>query len=275
MAAIRDAEKSYLDSENEIEKEDATEVAKVVKEKHPVFKKIVVVEKGAVIQYRFQASYESVGKETKKETKGRPSDLGRIAKHGAQPKGRWEGPLHYNMTSEHVLPFSLARELWHILANYLPERKFSEDQKQTTILIYRTAADIKTKQESSSGVWKKFAERFDHAAIRNTFEVFKIQKEDGNESAIRFAMEFLEKILAEFRQEKSAGVRRTVLAIVQDHDKDNVAKRGHDNPLPDKQLVIQAADEQYDNILLMVAKKIISKEELWERLEKKGFVRKK
>src|SRR5262249_21719247 len=85
----------------------------------------------------------ATGTETKRD---QPSGLGNIAPHGSQPSRHDDDVPERKLESEHIIPVRLVSTLLEQLGETrIIERGSSEDRRQHTILIYKSAATSKTR----------------------------------------------------------------------------------------------------------------------------------
>ncbi len=205
------------------------------------------------------------------------TNIGNVSKHGSQGSSLRSGEKLHWLESEHVLPFATGRSLWQALALYLPERGWSEDNQQTTIMIYYEAARIKTPVDNQ--VSAQFTAAVSNLNIAETFNRERIRYESGDENALSEGRNILRNVLSPLQQAKNEAVHRTNNAITQEHSlmdvgctKTNGERRGESSPVPSPEDVEYAANQQYDDVLRLVTQEMLSVEQRRRRLEDRGMI---
>lgn len=80
-----------------------------------------------------------------------------IARHGQQGSSNRTGARIHHLESEHILPFRIGAMLWEELGLPPIARKSREDRGQTTIMLYKGAANKKTRA-SQAGTFRAHAD---------------------------------------------------------------------------------------------------------------------
>ena len=84
-------------------------------------------------------------------------NIGDIGRHGAQKERHRSGPEIHWLESEHIMPFRIGELLWKELGLPALLRGRTEDKQQTTIMLYKGAADRKTRR-SAAGLFRAHAD---------------------------------------------------------------------------------------------------------------------
>jgi len=201
--------------------------------------------------------------------------IGDIERHGEQDRRIRTGPQIWQTESEHILPFATGRSLWQALALYLPERNWPEDNQQTTIVIYERAARIKTTVDND--VSRHFASGVDNLHIATQLKALLGRYQQGDSAAFSEARSVMNTILSALNRAKEHAVERTVSAIAQENaeteagfaktNRERRALPGHvEPPKPSQADVARAAKRQYDDVIGLVTREVVSKEELRNRV---------
>ncbi|MGC5020952.1 phage tail protein [Micromonospora sp. DT47] len=199
----------------------------------------------------------------------RPSGLGNIAPHGSQPS-RHSGDVPERMLeSEHIIPVRLVSTLLEQLGETeIIERGSSEDNRQHTILIYKSAATAKTR--GIEGADWNFIRQLKAIAAQGTPTI-----EGRNITAKRIRQGGAERLAAarasfaaKRNQLKSTLVQKlpalftsriklTANKVQSDHaDKAKQDLRGHMEPLPTEDKIRTAAALQAQDIVAIVTDRL-------------------
>ncbi|MFI7601339.1 DUF4157 domain-containing protein [Actinoplanes sp. NPDC049681] len=207
--------------------------------------------------------------------------LGDTGLHGNKPSSLRNTHRLWWLESEHILPFATGRALWNALDLYLPSRGFPEDMKQTTIMIYYGAARLKTPQDNE--VSQLFKTSVASLNIRQDLDVATVRMEAGVTDAITDGRAVLDRIERPLQEASADASDRTVKAIEAENKeklpkakRENGERRGRkdtrEQPLPTAADVMAAATQQWKDLMALARAELLHKEEVRERLRKKGFV---
>ncbi|MBV4360535.1 eCIS core domain-containing protein [Pinibacter aurantiacus] len=281
IATMHSEQEKYM-KDGKISIEDAETVAHTVKKRHAVFSSFTAIEAGDTVEFVYTASARTVAGSVPRskrrcfESGKKAPNIGNISKHGKQGSSLRKGEKLLWLESEHVLPFATGKTLWQALALYLPERGWSEDNQQTTIMIYYKAARIKTPADNIvSGQFKRALRSLN---ISEQFNIQRVRYQAGDRSALSEGSNILQSVLAPFKEAKQTAISRTNKAIKDEHgfvergcSKTNGERRGETSPLPSSSDVSEAADQQYDDVLRLVTKELLSVEKMRQRMEARGL----
>lgn len=104
--------------------------------------------------------------------------IGSIEVHGQQGVRHTKGPVIWHLESEHIVPFRIGAMIWEELDLPKIRRKSREDNQQTTIMLYKGAANRKTRR-SQAGLFKSHA---DWPLIRLLKKILNKAKDDPPDS---------------------------------------------------------------------------------------------
>lgn len=205
-------------------------------------------------------------------------NIGNIARHGSQGSSLRSGPELFWLESEHILPFATGRALWQALALYLPERGWSEDNQQTTIMIYHDSAREKTVQDNV--VSANFTRAVSNVNISAMFNRERVRYEAGDRNALSSARDILARILEPLEDAKDDAVSRTNTAVINENNKtmpgctkNNGQRRGEaGTPKPTLSQIEDAATQQFNDVLRLVTSELISIEERRRRLDSRRLL---
>lgn len=185
--------------------------------------------------------------------------LGAIGEHGAKPSSNRSGPKVHRLESEHVIPFAVGARLWELIGLVAPKRNTRQDRKQTTIMIYEGAADLKTTVDNRvSAAFKAEFNASGLAADMSTAATFGQGGGGGGDmSAARAVLADLAAAMEEIRAD---AVGRTVEAVAAENEAveagyelSNGERRAvppdREPPLPPAEDIEQASQTQYDDII--------------------------
>jgi len=185
--------------------------------------------------------------------------LGRIGTHGSKPSSLRTGPEIHWLESEHIIPFAVGKRLWEVANLVVPGRGGHEDRGQTTIMIYKGAADVKTPVDLT--IISTFEAAVTGVDLQNRLNRARRAHEAGDEAAMeRDGRELISLLLQGLRTAKNDAVARTDAAIATEnssHTDGNPLTNGQrraapgssEPPLPTASDVAQAANTQFDNII--------------------------
>lgn len=193
--------------------------------------------------------------------------LGEIARHGAQGSRLYNGPAIYHLESEHITPFAVGKRLWQAVNLYVPERGGHEDDGQTTIAIYKGAADLKTEKLGESRLMSDFEAAINRAEIPRRLRDARRGVQAGSEGSRQTARDLVALLMQGLRVAKNDSVERTNRAIAMENasvsggsKRTNGERRGPagspEPPSPSPGLVDRAAEEQYDNVVNLVQEEV-------------------
>jgi hypothetical protein len=146
---------------------------------------------------------------------GRSADgLGTIGWHGAKPSSNRNGPQIHWTESEHVIPFAIGARVWELLSMKVPGRGKAEDKEQTTIMIYKGAADRKTAVDKQ--VIKQFKAEFAESGLASDMsaEMMFAQGGGGDGGPVRALLADMVTTIEAIRAD---AVERTVRAVAEEN----------------------------------------------------------
>ncbi len=242
-----------------------------------------VTDAGEDWDFEYAPIVQMAGKKVKKNSScNEPGtsapNIGNIAKHGSQGSSLRSGPELFWLESEHILPFATGRSLWQALALYLPERGWSEDNQQTTIMIYHDSAREKTVQDNQ--VSRSFTTAVSNINISEMFNRERIRYESGDRNALSSGRDILARILQALQNAKQDAVSRTNTAVINENNKKmpgctktNGERRGEAGaPKPTLSQIENAATQQYDDVIRLVTNELLTVEERRRRLDSRRLL---
>ncbi|AOC97070.1 hypothetical protein BB050_03992 [Flavobacterium anhuiense] len=242
-----------------------------------------VADAGEDWEFEYAPIVQMTGKKTKKkpncnEPGTSAPNIGNIARHGSQGSSLRSGPELFWLESEHILPFATGRSLWEALALYLPERGWSEDNQQTTIMIYYDSAREKTVQDNV--VSGQFTAAVRAVNISEMFNRERIRYEAGDRNALSSGAEILGQILRALENAKDTAVTRTHTAVNNENikkmpgcSKSNGERRGEAGaPKPTLNQIEDAATQQFHDVLRLVTDELLTVEERRRRLDSRRLL---
>ena len=184
--------------------------------------------------------------------------IGRIGSHGSKPSSQRTGPRIHHMESEHIIPFAVGKRLWQMVNLAMPGRGGREDRSQTTIMIYKGAADAKTAGDDD--LWNGFEAAVGRANVQRRLSAVRTGLAAGLKSARTEGVELVGMLMQGLRVAKDNAIGRTNTAITneaQSHTegfpKTNAERRGPagspEPTTPASAQVTTAATTQYDNVV--------------------------
>jgi hypothetical protein len=188
--------------------------------------------------------------------------LGDKGRHGEKRTSIRFGPKLWHLESEHVIPFAVGKLLWDAAGEMIPRRGRAADRRQTTIMIYKGAADGKT-QGHDKALWTRFRAQYD-SILRPRVRGLQIalalaEDRGGPDAALRTAVE---EALEEFKKALmiagASAVDATKDAVRDEHadatggGPTNGTRRAEAAPLPREDQIRSAAAEQYIGIYKLV-----------------------
>ena len=183
--------------------------------------------------------------------------VGEIQKHGdKQISLHKSGIPLWHLISEHILPYGTAISLWEVIGFGRPARGGIQDRKQTTIFIYKGAADEKTKVDNVLIDELKASIQKHDVALKFKVAVERFES-TGDKTAYNDALEIIHVISDELKATKVSAVERTIKAINSEH-KSNGTQRAEKVPVPSRGQVEQAAETQYKDINTLILKEILA-----------------
>lgn len=174
-------------------------------------------------------------------------------------------PAVWAMEKEHILPFAVGKRLWQLVKLAMPGRGGYEDKKQMTILIYKGAADEKTRGDKE--LWEGFeadakgyerrltAARFMMSDLRDTgalSEQGMPWQADLGGMAASGAREVVDDIEARVEKAKANAISRTVAAVEAENRTNGKSrgKSGSPEPvIPDSGRINETAGEQVADVM--------------------------
>ena len=184
--------------------------------------------------------------------------IGRIGSHGSKPSSQRTGPHIHWMESEHIIPFAVGKRLWQMVNLAMPGRGGREDKNQTTIMIYKGAADAKTAGDDD--LWNGFEAAVGRANVQRRLSAVRTGLAAGLKSARTEGVELVGMLMQGLRVAKENAIGRTNTAITNEAQsrtegftKTNAERRGPagtpEAATPDSTQVTTAATTQYDNVV--------------------------
>lgn len=184
--------------------------------------------------------------------------IGRIGSHGSKPSSQRTGPRIHWLESEHVIPFAVGKRLWQMVNLAMPGRGGREDSSQTTIMIYKGAADAKTAGDSA--LWEGFESAVGRADVQRRLSSVRTGLAAGMESARTEGTELVGLLMQGIGAAERDAVSRTNTAVSNESQsrtegftKSNAERRGPagqpETPAPTPAQVATAATAQYDNVV--------------------------
>jgi hypothetical protein len=258
LTALAVAEEPYLVN-GEISQEDAVTVAARVKEEHPVFTVLQVVDGGDNWDYEWAGSPGGKHGTRAKKRKADPGvsaeGLGVVGMHGSKPSSLRKGPRIHWLESEHIIPFACGKQLWDMVGFVVPGRGGHEDRQQTTIMLYYDAAREKTPDDNEMS--KAFAGVLEDAGVRD--ELIGLRRFGSPESPAR-VLDIFAWMSEQLEATKENAITRTVAAVETENQmktegsaKTNGARRGPpgtpEMAVPTRDDLDVVAEIQYDNII--------------------------
>ena len=184
--------------------------------------------------------------------------IARIGSHGSKPSSQRNGPRIHWMESEHVIPFAVGKRLWQMVNLAMPGRGGREDTSQTTIMIYKGAADAKTAGDDD--LWNGFEAGVVRANVQRRLSAVRTGLAAGLRSARTEGVELVGMLMQGLRVAKENAIGRTTTAITNEaqsrtegFSKTNAERRGPpgspEPATPTSAQVTTAATAQYDNVV--------------------------
>lgn len=172
-------------------------------------------------------------------------------------------PEVWAMEKEHILPFAVGKRLWEIVGLVAPGRGGHEDDKQTTILIYKGAADEKT--QGDKPLWESFAARVSADGVARNLDLARTMIADmrqgqggssGDRDIMGYAASGVRNVFHDITdrvgEAKRDAVTRTVTAVLNENRLNGV-RRGPpgspESPIPVKGQIEQAANAQVADVM--------------------------
>jgi hypothetical protein len=172
-------------------------------------------------------------------------------------------PEVWAMEKEHILPFAVGKRLWEIVGLVAPGRGGHEDDKQTTILIYKGAANEKT--QGDKPLWESFAARVSADGVAKSLDIARTYIEDmrqgyggsaGDNDVMGLAASSVRNVFHNITdrvgEAKRDAVTRTVTAVANEN-RVNGARRGPPGSpeavIPTKAQIEQAASSQVADVM--------------------------
>jgi hypothetical protein len=210
-----------------------------------------------------------IGGTSVEASSSRPDGLGDVKPHGRQTSRHTGGPPDRALESEHIIPVRLVSLLFDYLGDEeLIVRGRPEDNRQHTVMIYKSAAVSKTRGTEGAdhnliNQLKTIAERGTPRLEGQSITARRLRTlpqdvrarigQDFAARAHRLQTTLGEKLPAIF----AARVRLTVSSIAQDHKRPGVKDiRGHEEPLPAEDRIRAAAALQAQDIVTVFAERV-------------------
>lgn len=178
--------------------------------------------------------------------------------HGRSDKSSNRGghPLHWT-ESEHIIPYALITQFWHVGGALLPDRGGTVDRRQTTLMIYFEAARKKTEGDNPA------SSAFESTTLDLARRAAAFRERGFDPDGPQYAA-FAADVISAVRQAKNAAVARANNAIrdeAQEHTAGHAltnaqrrAPAGQSEPTtPTPGAVAAAADTQIEDIAAMLA----------------------
>lgn len=184
--------------------------------------------------------------------------IGRTGSHGSKPPSLRTGPEIHWLESEHVIPFAVGKRLWQMVNLAIPGRGGREDKSQTTIMIYKGAADAKTAGDEA--LWHGFEGAVERADVQSRLSGVRTGLAAGMDSARTEGVELVGLLMQGLRAAEEDAVSRTNAAVTDESQsrtegftKTNAERRGPpghpEAPVPTPNEVSAAAKAQYDDVV--------------------------
>ena len=184
--------------------------------------------------------------------------IGRIGSHGSKPSSQRNGPRIHWMESEHIIPFAVGKRLWQMVSLAMPGRGGREDRAQTTIMIYKGAADEKTARDEA--LWTGFEAAVERGDVQRRLAAVRTGLAAGMETAREEGSELVGQLMQGMRAAKEDAIGRTNTAITNESQartdgftKSNAERRGPagrpEPATPTSAQVTAAATAQYDDVV--------------------------
>ena len=192
--------------------------------------------------------------------------IGNIARHGKKVSSNREEAKIWWTESEHILPFAAGKSLWSTTTDHIPVRNRREDKNQTTIMIYKGAADDKTRRDRE--VIAHFKTAIATLDLRAKVDTARIMYEAGNPDAKSHINEkVIGPLLEALQKARDDAASRTVKAIRKENQtkepgfgETNAQRRAEppnkETPTPSGSDVFKVAKEQYNDVLRLVTEQL-------------------
>jgi hypothetical protein len=191
--------------------------------------------------------------------------LGTVGKHGSKPSSLRKGPAIHHLESEHIIPFAVGKQLWDVLSLVVPVRGGPEDRKQTTIMIYKGAADLKT--EVDVELIDEFKEQLADSAIVGEMSGARIVHDGGGTGDRSEVTRLLADLVSALERVRANAVERTVQAVADEnrsieegYELSNGERRAvppdREPDLPVEAEIAKASEAQFDDLMELSEKAV-------------------
>jgi hypothetical protein len=191
--------------------------------------------------------------------------LGTVGKHGSKPSSLRKGPAIHHLESEHIIPFAVGKQLWDVLSLVVPVRGSAEDRKQTTIMIYKGAADLKT--EVDVELIDEFKEQMADSDIVREMAGARVVHDGGGTGDRSDVTRLLADMVSALERVRANAVERTVQAVADEnrsveegYELSNGERRAvppdREPDLPVEAEIAQASEAQFDDLMELSEKAV-------------------
>lgn len=196
--------------------------------------------------------------------------LGVIGRHGSKPSSLRNGPTIHHLESEHMIPFAVGAQFWQLVGLRPLDRGGAiggeVDRAQTTIMIYKGAADRKTAVDQA--IISRFKNALERAEVGKRISAARTWTSAGGGRDFESGGQaILADVIDAVLAVKQDSTNRTVEAIrdenqsrTEDQQLTNGQRRalpGATEPsLPGSDLVAAAAGQQYEDIIGLITQSV-------------------
>ncbi|GIJ67482.1 hypothetical protein Voc01_023990 [Virgisporangium ochraceum] len=191
--------------------------------------------------------------------------LGTVGKHGSKPSSLRKGPAIHHLESEHIIPFAVGKQLWDVLSLVVPVRGGAEDRKQTTIMIYKGAAELKT--EVDVELIDEFKEQMADSDIVREMAGARVVHDGGGTGDRSDVTRLLADVVSALERVRANAVERTVQAVADEnrsveegYELSNGERRAvppdREPDLPVEAEIAQASEAQFDDLMELSEKAV-------------------
>lgn len=192
--------------------------------------------------------------------------LGDVRRHGRQQLSLRDeaigAPAVWALESEHLLPFAVGKMLWDTVGSAIPGRGGAEDDEQTTVMIYKGAADEKTPVDRAviASFKSQYIDRLAPTALALRRFLLN-QRSPGTHSRAHeeFSAAFY-RTLSGLDEAASNAITRTSRAVRNEHSvpddsgQTNGSRRAEPMPLPPDGTLQDASKQQRDDVLRLATR---------------------
>lgn len=184
-------------------------------------------------------------------------------------------PTEMHLESEHIVPVSWVSVVLRLLGQSAINRRAggledtADDQSMHTVLIYKQAADVKTREEGparaelnavvNQALPPRLRERSRSGAARQLRSTTTRAQRDQLRADFLSGVSLLKSgLLDRFHERLSESVSRTERVVANDHTAARAAVRGHPSALPVVGQIRAAADRQFVDIARILTRRVES-----------------